>query len=188
MKFLRKDKTKDMLIKILDTALEISGNLLEISFTTRPGRLLYNPFYKEMQMEKERLHFEYLKRKGLLREYSTPSAENVIYCMTSNGTCLAVLEKMRVIVKGPLKWDGRWRGIVFDIPEKKRVVRDFLRRYLHELGCYQLQKSIWITPYNITKYLKVYIQNAKLSKWVNIIEINDIYPHNESLKKKFSIK
>src|ERR1043166_136883 len=30
------------------------------------------------------------------------------------------------------RWDGRWRLIVFDVPEARRTVRNKLRRYLRE--------------------------------------------------------
>ena len=51
------------------------------------------------------------------------------------------------------KWDGIWRGIVFDIPEVKRKDRDFLRRELSWMGCKEVQKSVWITPIDIEKEL-----------------------------------
>lgn len=57
------------------------------------------------------------------------------------------------------KWDGVWRVIVFDIPEKKRVARDFLRSKLRELGFYQFQKSVLITPWDckdIVDFVKHY--------------------------------
>ena len=47
----------------------------------------------------------------------------------------------------PKRWDGVWRIIIFDIPEKKASQRKSLRDKFHELGFYQLQKSAWIFPY-----------------------------------------
>ena len=43
-------------------------------------------------------------------------------------------------------WDGNWRMFVFDVPEKKRAVRDILRDKLKKLGFFQFQKSVWIYP------------------------------------------
>lgn len=48
-------------------------------------------------------------------------------------------------------WDSKWRMIIFDIPEKKRQQRDFLRKQLKWLGFKELQKSVWIFPYDIRK-------------------------------------
>ena len=47
------------------------------------------------------------------------------------------------------KWDGRWRLVMFDIPESKRDIRDRLRRALSNLGLGILQASVWISPNDI---------------------------------------
>ncbi len=44
------------------------------------------------------------------------------------------------------KWDGRWRLVLFDIPESQRKVRARLCRGLHQLGFGYLQNSVWISP------------------------------------------
>ncbi len=44
-------------------------------------------------------------------------------------------------------WDGNWRMFVFDVPERKRAVRDILRDKLKKLGFFQFQKSVWIYPH-----------------------------------------
>lgn len=54
-------------------------------------------------------------------------------------------------------WDGRWRIIIFDIPEKKRSRRDAFRQFLNRLRFYQLQKSVYLTAYpceNEIEYLR----------------------------------
>lgn len=45
------------------------------------------------------------------------------------------------------KWDGRWRILIFDIPEKIRWKRDLLRKELRDFWFYPLQKSVWVYPY-----------------------------------------
>ncbi|NQV88183.1 MAG: hypothetical protein HQ402_01320 [Parcubacteria group bacterium] len=51
------------------------------------------------------------------------------------------------IVK-PKKWDGLWRIVIFDIPEKKKYVRDTLNIKLKELGFKPIQKSTFVLPYD----------------------------------------
>ena len=46
------------------------------------------------------------------------------------------------------KWDGRWRVVIFDIPERRRSVRVRLRRFMQEYGFVRLQDSVWIYPYD----------------------------------------
>ena len=42
------------------------------------------------------------------------------------------------------RWDGTWWVLLFDIPHKKRFIREALRGKLRELGFVQLQKSVWV--------------------------------------------
>jgi hypothetical protein len=46
------------------------------------------------------------------------------------------------------KWDGNWRIILFDIPEKKKGDRDIIRKKLLEIGCIQIQKSVYVYPFD----------------------------------------
>lgn len=51
-------------------------------------------------------------------------------------------------IQVPKRWDKKWRVIIFDIPHEKRFIREVLRGFLKRLGFYQLQKSVWVHPYN----------------------------------------
>lgn len=43
-------------------------------------------------------------------------------------------------------WDGRWRLVLFDVPELQRRSRHELRQYLKSRGFGFLQNSVWVTP------------------------------------------
>ena len=48
------------------------------------------------------------------------------------------------------KWDKKWRVLVYDIPTKPKVynnAREALRAKIKEIGFVQLQKSVWVCPY-----------------------------------------
>lgn len=49
-------------------------------------------------------------------------------------------------LKGPSEagWDGKWRIVLFEIPEARKVARDAINRKLKQLGCFQLQRSTFI--------------------------------------------
>ena len=51
-------------------------------------------------------------------------------------------------LKRPQKWDKKWRVIVFDIPEKKKKVRDQIRNIFVSAGFSRLQDSVWVYPYD----------------------------------------
>lgn len=55
----------------------------------------------------------------------------------------------------PRIWDKKWRVIIFDIPHKHRIKREALRGKLKELGFAQLQKSVWVHPYECEAEIKI---------------------------------
>src|SRR3989344_7174587 len=48
----------------------------------------------------------------------------------------------------PSRWDGKWRVVIFDIPEARRTLRNRLRDMLLQIGFVQLQKSVWVYPFD----------------------------------------
>lgn len=48
----------------------------------------------------------------------------------------------------PRKWDKKWRVLIFDIPEKKRAIREEMRQIFNSAGLYRLQDSVWVYPYD----------------------------------------
>ena len=83
-------------------------------------------------------------------------------------------------------WDGKWRIVVFDIPEKLRKGRDALREKLKELGFYELQKSVLVFPYQCQDEIEFIIEFFNLRKYVRfgILEYIDNELH---LKKIFKL-
>lgn len=85
------------------------------------------------------------------------------------------------------KWDGRWRMIVFDIPEKKRKYRDYLRQMLKTLGFKELQKSTWVTPYPIPDFLKELLWEERMKNFTRFITIKEI-DYDKDLKRVFNLR
>lgn len=90
-------------------------------------------------------------------------------------------EKMEIV--RPAKWDKLWRLVIFDIPEKKKRAREALRRKLRELGFYQLQKSVFVFPYEcrneidfITEFFELR-QNVRLVTATHITNEAELKPH-----------
>ena len=51
------------------------------------------------------------------------------------------------VIPMPVRWDGKWRLMMFDVPEKRKKVRDTLRMLLQSAGFIHFQDSAWIQPY-----------------------------------------
>lgn len=84
--------------------------------------------------------------------------------------------KQEVVLKKLLEndsWDGKWRIVIFDIPEKHRHIRDTFRNQLREFQFKRLQKSVWVGKKNVTKELKDFVKQVGISDWVKIFEATE---------------
>lgn len=59
-------------------------------------------------------------------------------------------------------WKGKWCLVIFDIEEKQRSLRESLRRRLHDLGFGQLQRSIYITPFDLEEDMAEFLETSNL--------------------------
>lgn len=50
------------------------------------------------------------------------------------------------------KWDGKWRIIVFDIPEKRREEREKIREFLNRHGFGRISNSIYVSPFTLNQW------------------------------------
>lgn len=98
-------------------------------------------------------------------------SETLVFRLTNSGKDRALWIKMK---EEKSDWDGKWRLVIWDIPEKRRAVRDLLRSKLKELGFSQFQKSVWGSKKNCTKILREFVKQVGIEKWVMVIESDDI--------------
>lgn len=73
------------------------------------------------------------------------NAAEAIYRLSESGRLIAMGGRDPV-AQWNRPWDGRWRIILFDLPEAEASARVRLRRYLQSSGFGFLQNSVWITP------------------------------------------
>ncbi|MEO8065851.1 MAG: CRISPR-associated endonuclease Cas2 [Candidatus Doudnabacteria bacterium] len=59
--------------------------------------------------------------------------------------------------------------IIFDIPEEKHKARDNFRRYLIKNGYTQLQKSVFISPFEIFDELKEFIDELGIKEHITFL-------------------
>lgn len=63
------------------------------------------------------------------------------------------------------EWDGQWRFLLFDIPEKRRGVRDILRLKVKSMGFFQFQKSVWIYPFECEKEVRYVCEYLEITPY-----------------------
>jgi DNA-binding transcriptional regulator PaaX len=64
----------------------------------------------------------------------------------------------------PKMWDGKWRILIFDIPEKRRWLRDRVRDTLLAVGFKRLQKSVWVYPFDCEDFITLLKADFKIGR------------------------
>ncbi|MBI5045631.1 MAG: hypothetical protein HZC14_01325 [Candidatus Niyogibacteria bacterium] len=102
---------------------------------------------------------ERLVRQGLL-QYTNGK----LRLTTKGETVLRRLELSEYRFKKPIRWDGRWRVLIFDIPEKRKGLRDRVRDTLVAIGFVHAQDSVWIYPYDCEDMVTLLKADFKIGK------------------------
>jgi len=80
-----------------------------------------------------------------------------------------------------VEWDGLWRMVAYDIEEKRRDVRNALRWKLEELGFGMLQRSLWMTPHDVAKPLREFLESNQLAPEVYVLEARRLFAGDDRL-------
>lgn len=84
------------------------------------------------------------------------------------------------------RWDGRWRVLIFDIPEKRRLVRDRMRLMLKDIGFILLQDSVWAYPYDCEEIVALIKTELQLGSRV-LYMIVDEMEGDSTLRRRFGL-
>ncbi len=74
----------------------------------------------------------------------------------------------RKVGKFKTVWDRKWRLVIYDIPERKKVDRDCLRKYLVGLGFGRVQDSCWVSPYDFSSEVYAFSLENKIKDYICI--------------------
>ncbi len=131
--------------------------------------------------------FQNLRRQGLIK--IEKKNHQIYISLTEKGKAKAGWMQIDTLkIKRPKKWDRKWRIVIFDIAQLKKIYREALRGKLKELGFVPLQKSVWVYPFDCRDEINLLKNFFGLSdKELRLIiaqEIGDKKP----LLKHFSLK
>lgn len=151
-----------------------------VSLAARPYRLLYPDLFVEYSRKNVYVAMHRLQKNGFIEKQIIES--EVCFKLTDLGLKEIERRKQKIKINGlrELKiadqneWDGIWRVVVFDIPEKNKKVRNALRQTLKMLEFYQLQKSVWASKRNFTKEIRKWARELGLSEYIMVFETKEI--------------
>ncbi len=139
-----------------------------------------------------------INRKALVRAVREFYNDRIVeYKEKKDGTLEIVLTKKgekralkfqidEIKIEKPEKWDGKWRMVIFDIPEKKKRAREALRNKLKELGFKDLQKSVFVFPYECEDEIDFIVEVFEIRRFVKFMRV-DSFTNEEQFKLKFSL-
>ena len=107
--------------------------------------------------------------------------------LTKDGEKKALIFKIDEIeIKKPAKWDGEWRIVIFDIPERFKKAREALRNKLRELGFAKLQESVFIYPYECENEINFIVEVFLIRPFVRLIRAKH-FTNEEQMKIGFDL-
>lgn len=113
----------------------------------------------------------YLKKKGWIRIKELENREAIILTPKGMEKVLRIRYKVKEKKK---RRDGKWQMVIYDIPERKRKIREDFRESLKLLGYQKLQKSIWVCPYDVLRETQELIRKYSIEKFVRLLLIQEV--------------
>jgi predicted transcriptional regulator len=107
-----------------------------------------------------------------------------VISLTRKGQLEALLEKARLPVAEQQAWDGKWRMVVFDIPQRAQVIRDRLRDLLKEFGFKALQASVYVYPFALHAEAVQYLKQSGLMRYIRFARV-DAFDDDKDLRREF---
>lgn len=83
------------------------------------------------------------------------------------------------------KRDGKWRIIIFDIPEGRKRNRDAFRKKLIQMGCVRLQDSVFVCAFPCKNEIDFLSHYLEISDFVTLATIGKIERGEELMFKKY---
>jgi DNA-binding transcriptional regulator PaaX len=96
-------------------------------------------------------------------------------------------QKISLMKRTKKRWDGCWRMVIFDIPERKRNIRVQLRMTMQGLGFLRLQDSVWIFPYDCEEVITLLKAELQIGKDVLYVIAEQI-ENDKPIKKHFNLR
>jgi phenylacetic acid degradation operon negative regulatory protein len=109
-----------------------------------------------------------LRQEGILEAHR--DGGRATYTVTPAGMRRLEAGNRRTFETYRESWDGYWRILTYNVPERDRKLRDELRSDLTWLGFGQLTVSTWISPRRVADYVADLIRAYQMQPYVQLFE------------------
>ena len=183
----RNDELKKMRkIKLTDILLLSVSGLLDIFQEIKDPLGIYSKYYENFygfvpDRWKRQNYYALVSR--LLKDKRIEKIgkkSQTKYKITSKGL-IHLQDKQLLLNNQKKKWDKKWRILIFDIEETNRYKRRLLRYKLKELGFGYFQRSVWISPYDVSENLEKFLDIYNLKDKAVLIESSKLSMPNKKI-------
>lgn len=161
-------------VGILAVAL-LAPNVLQVLKPFLKNKKYNKKYYIEQKIKK-------LEKEGFLK-IEFKNGKQVV-SLTKKGEQKLLYYK--ITEKKKKKWDGKWRVVVFDVWENARFKRDILRQEIKNFGFIQLQRSVWIYPYECEDFIELLKTNLVFGKNIRYMVVEKL-DYDYKLRKYFKL-
>jgi DNA-binding transcriptional regulator PaaX len=179
----RSEIAKDVL-----TWLALSGAVVIAATSPYFIQNLLRSFKNAKKYQKKKISdtFYNLRRQGCV-DFEKKNNQIYIHLTDRGRKSVGWLQIDALKIKKSKKWDKKWRIVIFDIAQLRVLYREVFRGKLKELGFCQLQKSVWVCPFDCRDEIKLLKDFLGLTdKEVKLIIAEDI-GKDDWLKKTFNL-
>lgn len=148
---------------------------------------ILKPFFKKRKYVPKyaiERNIESLVRSGLIQRKRSAKGEEVL-TLTRRGHWESLIRK-KLDVRRSLKWDKKWRIVIFDVPNSKGKLRTELTRGMRLYGFHMLQKSVWIYPYPCDDFVAVLREHLELTDDVLYLTVS-LLENDARYRRKFKV-
>lgn len=154
-------KIEKELVRVIKTGLKITLDLIEVPYKI-------SPTFQKKDKHNIRRAIRRLQEKDLIKLGGDRLA------LTDKGKKLQQQLHIEILQIKNKSWDGMWRVVAYDIPNIKNKERDYFRNVLKRMDFWQIQKSMWILPYECKEEVAVIALSLGLSPYVIFLKTDHI--------------
>ncbi len=175
---------KQEVISVVWKILEAVG-MLTVAFMAPNAVQLFGGrrSFGEYPRRQVRVALRRLEKKGYIRSWGEKNAWKFELTKEGRDQLKKKIIEEILIPKSAI-WDGKWRMVVFDIPEKYRQARNALRGKLEHVGFQYLNLSVWVHPFECRSEINAIVEYYGVGKYVRYA-IVDSFDGMDVMERKF---
>ena len=180
--------TKETILKIA----AIAGVSIIVASSPFLLNQIVKKYFKEKTIKIKRKRARKLRelQKRKIIEFKELGNGEIKIVLSHKGKELILQYKLEDIrIKKPAKWDEYWRILIYDIPASQRKASNALSKKLKDIGFRQLQKSVWVFPYEFLPEIEFIcaVFEINMDKYISYFKTKEI-PKEKEFKKFFNLR